>query len=180
MGTHVELEIARRVDSGRLLDPKILHVLPRPITRQENRPTFLERNVAPTYLPAHARLQLILYAGRPAARYWLRPQVARVARVAANAQRHEMIFVVIMRTAREIQLVHLVCLESIGIRRWRADSLRVARNADGLRDVVLRDLRIDRAGGTLVVGGVWLFAPNREGGRAQGGRAILEAVSYFP
>jgi hypothetical protein len=79
--------------------------------------------------------------------------------VAANAQGHEMIFVVIMRTAREIQLAHLVCLESIGIRRWRADSLRVARNADGLRDVVLRDLRIDRAGGTLVVGGVWLFGP---------------------
>src|SRR5579884_3076322 len=101
----------------------------------------LERGLAPLRVrerePATAdlRVQLVLDPVDLArARIRLRPEVARVGRMAAELEADQMILLVVVRRARPAVLAHLHELQRAGVARRRPDGLRPALPADGRPD----------------------------------------------
>jgi hypothetical protein len=58
---------------------------------------LLKRHIAPAHLPAHACLKVIFNRRVPFALYRLGPQIAGVARVAADAQGEQVVLVLVYK-----------------------------------------------------------------------------------
>lgn len=117
----------------------------------------LQRNLACAHPPVQYVFQPVLLPGSPPGMVRLRPKIARVGRVSSQTKWDQVVFLVgVWVRATQVVLAQLLLLQPVRVVRRRADGLRPPGDADGVPDVGLRHLGVDRAGrerGIWPVGG---------------------------